>query len=219
MLKLHILILLLASSASIGCGNNGHIKSFNPIIIDTSITKAESHLLQAYPEFTKGVQLPSIENGVDSFEYRLWLHVSADIINLIRIRYDSSSWIISESIIWNHIPDYHFNRFDTINHLLETVVDSMTSRNIKPTIKISEFIDSLQYYNLEQAPSNIEIEGSHNIGTDAWGYTFELSNKHNYRIITYTCPGNIISLEDFHKSISNFLKFLHQTLNTNFTPC
>jgi hypothetical protein len=98
MTGLQFFIILLATIRFISCEEKWSGKKFNAIIADSSL-RHENDLLQAYPDFTRKVNLPSIESGVDSFEYRFWLHVEADIINLIRIRYDNSRWLMTETII------------------------------------------------------------------------------------------------------------------------
>jgi hypothetical protein len=218
MTKLHFFIVLLATICSVSCEQKGSVRNFKAIIADTSLGY-ENDLLQAYPDFTRKVNLPSIESGVDSFEYRFWLHVEADIINLIRIRYDNSKWLLTETIIYSHIPDYDFDRFSSKNHLLETVVDSTHTRSIVPKIAMHSFIDSLQSYNFEEAPSNIEIASSFSLPTDAWTYTIELAAKNGHRMIIYTCPGGAESLREFHSTVSRFLDFIRVNLNIKFTPC
>lgn len=165
------------------------------------------------------MHLPSIERGGDSFEWRLWLHVSTDIINLIRIRFTLSSWTISETIIWSHIPDYEFRRNDTVNHLLSTVIDSSTTRLVVPVLPVNQFIDSLNYYNLQQAIPNSQINNSFQLSTDAWNYTFEIADGRNYRIITYVCSGGIVPDEAFHAKIRQFLRFIRNQLSIKFRPC
>jgi hypothetical protein len=218
MTKLQFLIMLLATICFVSCEQKGSVKNFKAIIADTSLGH-ENDLLQAYPDFTRKVNLPSIESGVDSFEYRFWLHVDADIINLIRIRYDNSKWLLTETIIYSHIPNYDFDRFSSKNHLLETVVDSALTRSIVPKIAINSVIDSLQSYNFEEAPSNIEIASSFSLPTDAWTYTIELAAKNSHRMIIYTCPGGAESLQEFHSTVSRFLHFIRVNLNVKFTPC
>jgi hypothetical protein len=218
MTRLQYFIMLLAIICIISCEEKGSGQKFKAIIADTSLGH-ENNLLQAYPDFTRKVNLPSIESGVDSFEYRFWLHVEADIINLIRIRFDNSRWVVTETIIYSHIPAYDFDRYSTKNHLLETVVDSTHTRSIVPKIAINSFIDSLQSYNFEEAPSNIQIAGSFSLPTDARTYTIELAAKNSHRMIIYTCPGGAESLHEFHSTVSRFLEFIQVTLNIKFSPC
>lgn len=202
----------------ISCEEKRSGQRFKAIITDSSLGH-EYDLIQAYPDFTRKVNLPSIERGVDSFEYRFWLHVEANIINLIRIRYNNSKWLFTETMIYSHIPDYKFDRFSTKNHLLETVVDSIHTRSIVPRISIKAFIDSLQSYNFEEAPSNLEIANSFYLPTDAWTYTIELAAKNSHRMIIYTCPGGAETLQEFHSTVSRFLDFIRVNLNIKFTPC
>ena len=219
MLNQQIITPFLFSFLLISCVDNSQGKAFRPIVSDTPTTRFERHMAEAFSDFTKKLNLPPITNGVDSFEYRFWLHVNANIINLIRIRHDHNSWTMTETIIWSHIPENNYSPFDTTNQLLETLVDSTKTRKIKPNISVASFIDSLQFYNLEQAPLNSEIEGSFALSTDAITQTFELADKLGYRRITYTCPGSIVSLENFHNSVYKLLKFLKRSLNIKFKLC
>ena len=185
---------------------------------DSSVNVSENNLLEALPGFTEKIGLPLIQAGVDSFEYRLWCPNKNGIINLIRIRYFGQAWDISETMIWSHIPEYDFRKDDTINHLLETIVDSTRVRQLNPDISVNRFIDSLQYYNLQEAPSNLEIRRSVLLPTDSWRYTFEMADSKHYRLIEYNC-GEATSLEQFHHSVEGLLRFLKRSLNVEFRDC
>ncbi|RYD74091.1 MAG: hypothetical protein EOP53_18940 [Sphingobacteriales bacterium] len=189
---------------------------------DTSMVNEYKQLNIAFKDVTQKIDLPLINNGVDSFEYRFWLNGgsgSGDLINLIRIRFDSAAWIISETLIWSHIPEYEYKKGDTVNHLLETVVDSTKTRIITPLISISAFIDSLQQHNLEQAPLSLDIKKSFAQHMDGNGQTIELADKHQYRKIFYTCPITITGLQDFHQSMKSLFLFLQRNLKIKFVPC
>ena len=219
MLNTRYYLLLLIISTLPCCDSPLPTINIRAVIPDSSVLASENDLFEAYPDFTKKVGLPSIEEGVDSLEYRLWCHVSANIINLIRIRYSDSGWNISETMIWSHIPEYDiFDKKDTLNHLLTVVVDSTRVRELKPDISMNRFMDSLQYFNLQEAPSNLEILGSISLPNDSWRYTFEIADSRNYRIIEYNC-GEVRSLSEFHQKINGLFRFLKQRLAVNFRNC
>ena len=77
------------------------------------------------------------------------------------------------------------------------------------------FIDSIQYFNLQEAPSNAEISSSISIGTDSWRYTFELADKVHYRIIEYNVGGGT-DLKAFHQRVWGLLFFLKRQLKVEF---
>lgn len=186
-----------------------------PVQPDSSVLAADNDLFAAMPLFTSQLQLPSIEHGVDSFEYRLWCPVASNVINLIRIRYDQQRWIFTETHIWSHIPDHPFRRGDTVNYLLQTIVDSFHTNMLTPRIPVQTLIDSLQYFNLQEAPSNADIASSTGMVTDSWRYTFELADKVHYRIIEYNV-GEVRDLKPFHQSVWALLYFLKRQLNVTF---
>jgi hypothetical protein len=76
MTRLEYFIMFVAIICFISCEEKRSAQKFKAIIVDTSLGH-DYELLQAYPDFTRKVTLPSIESGVDSFEYRFWLHVEA----------------------------------------------------------------------------------------------------------------------------------------------
>lgn len=188
------------------------------VLSDSTTSMVDKDLFEAFPIFTEKVGLPSIQNGAELLEYRLWMTVSSDIINLIRINYGNKGWQITETIIWSHIPEYKWKRNDTVNHLLTTVIDSTRTRQLVPDISLDRFMDSLQYFNLQEAPANLEIQQSISLPTDGWRYTFEIADTEHYRIIEYNC-GQVNSLIDFHRKIKRLLQFLKQHLKVEFRNC
>lgn len=200
------------------CNSRVSTLKINRVLSDSSVSTVDNDLFESFPAFTKNVGLPSIQDGADFLEYRLWMNVSADIINLIRIHYTNERWQVSETIIWSHIPEYEWKRNDTVNHLLATIVDSTRTRQLVPDISLDRFIDSLQYFNLQEAPPNLEIQKSISLPTDSWRYTFEIADKDQYRIIEYNC-GEVHSLIDFHRKVERLLQFLKQHLKVEFRNC
>jgi hypothetical protein len=201
--------------ACISCDPVARPIPLKPVQPDSSVLAADNDLFAATPLFTRQLQLPSIEHGVDSFEYRIWCPESADVINLIRIRHEQQGWIITETHIWSHIPEHRYRRGDTVNYLLQTIVDSSHTTVLTPRIAVQAFIDSLQYFNLQEAPSNAAIASSTGMVTDSWRYTFELADKVHYRIIEYNV-GDVRGLKAFHQSIWALLYFLKRALNVSF---
>ncbi|RYY64230.1 MAG: hypothetical protein EOO13_18735 [Chitinophagaceae bacterium] len=200
-----------------GCKLKQDVRPFNAISTDTTIDK---HFDIALEYLTKKLPLPSIRKGVDSFEYRFWLSgAEPGLTNLIRIRFEESSWLITETRIWSHIPAYPFNRKDTVNHLLETVIDSVKSAPIVANIDMTTLIDSLQYFNLESASTYKEIRNSFSPHMDGWSHSIELADRQHYRLISYPCPISITGLHNFHKSMKSLFAFLQRSLPINFLPC
>jgi hypothetical protein len=210
-----LLYLHLLAYAFVGCDPVIRSIPFKAVQPDSSVLLDDNDLLEAMPLLTRQLQLPSIEHGVDSFEYRLWCPKHADLINLIRIRFDRGKWMITETAIWSHIPDHAFRRDDTVNYLVQTIVDSVHTNVLEPRIAMQTFIDSLQYFDLQEAPSNAEISSSISIGTDSWRYTFELADKVHYRIIEYNV-GEVRNLKPFHQRVSAMLYFLKRQLKVEF---
>jgi len=198
-----------------GCDAGVRSIPVRPVMPDSSVLAADNDLFAAMPVLTMQLQLPSMEGGVDSFEYRLWCPKDADLINLIRIRYDEGKWLITETAVWSHIPEHGFRRGDTVNYLVQTIVDSFRTHVLTPRIAMQVFIDSLQYFNLQEAPSNAAITASASMDTDSWRYTFELADKVHYRIIEYNV-GGVTDLKVFHQRVWGLLFFLKRQLKVEF---
>ncbi len=209
------LCLIMLACVFVACDPGARSIAIKPVRVDSSVLAADNDLFEAMPLLTRQLQLPSIEQGVDSFEYRLWCPKHDEQLNLIRIRYDGGKWVITETSIWSHIPDHRFRRGDTVNYLKQTIVDSVHTNTLMPRIPMQAFIDSLQYFNLQEAPSNAEISSSVSIGTDSWRYTFELADKVNYRIIEYNVGGGT-DLKAFHRRVWRLLFFLKRQLKVEF---
>ena len=218
MLRLTLLILVIFSFVLAFCDSSTSGTHITPVIADNSVTASQNKLFESMPQFTRLINLPSMQSGVDSLEYRLWLHVSADIICLIRIQNVNSSWEISETVIESHIPEYRYNQNDTINHLLETIIDSISTRKLTPNIQLPDFLDSMQYFNLQEAPLNIRIQKAYSLPADSWRYTFEVADSKNYRIIEFNCA-EYFDLHEFKTKMIQMLQFLKRTLGVEFTDC
>jgi len=176
--------LLVLTICLIRCGQDRSNVNFRAVIADSLALPSQIYLFEAMPKVTSQLNLPSIREGVDSLEYRLWLNGgSGDVINLIIIRYKNPDWLISETTVWSHIPKYEFKWNDSINQLLQTVVDSTHTRILKPDISITKFLDSLRYFNLQEAPPGPKVIGSVALSTDSWRHVFEVADKRNYRMI------------------------------------
>ncbi|AXY75394.1 hypothetical protein D3H65_15990 [Paraflavitalea soli] len=84
-----------------------------------------------------------------------------------------------------------------------------------PSIPLQRFIDSLQYFNLQEGPSNAAISGSQSMDTDSWRYIFELADKNHYRIIEYNVS-SVNGLRPFHERVWGLLFFLKRQLGVEF---
>jgi len=216
---LRAFIIFLFMTGLIGCKEHIRQRTFLPVLSDTSTNKRNEGFDIALKDLTQRLHVPLLNNGVDSFEYRFWFAVDYNLMNFIRIYYDNSSWKISEILVWSHIPPYEFNKHDTINHLLETVIDSTKTRFLLPVNGMEDFIDSLQSYKLEQAPPSLMIENSIPLAMDGFSHTIEIAGKSNYRRIIYNCPAHPIGLHKFHESIKQLFYFLEGDLNIKFAFC
>ena len=179
-------------------------------------------LFEALPNVTKKLNMPLLQNGVDSFELRIWCPFKNGNLyseqNIITIRYFDKAWRLTQTHVWEKNPEYLFSRNDTVNHLLDTEIDSSKTTLLFPKDQVQAFIDSLSNFNLLNAPRQDSISKTIFPNQDGYRFIFEIATKDSYRMIDYNC-GSTQGLEGFHKMIGKLLDFLRRQLSIEIWHC
>lgn len=213
MFKLCFLFLLFSCDST---QKGNEISTNHPETIDD---RDQRRFVEAMDNITTKLNLPTLRNGVDSFELRIWCPMSANQHDVISIRYIYSQWNISETYVWETYPDHDFKKNDTSNHMLDVNIDSTKSKSIHLKIDNEKFIDTLLNTYIFSFPKKEDLEGSFLIGYDSYRYVFEIARKNNYTMIDYDCGGEIQGKEELHYKIKNFLNFIRRQLNDKIPQC
>jgi hypothetical protein len=182
-------------------------------------SRKQRQFADAMDNITAKLNLQNLKKGVDSFELRIWCLMSADVQNIITIRYIYSQWNISETYVWETYPDRQYRRNDTANHLLDVIIDSTKSKSIHPKIDKGKFIDTLLRRYIFNFPEKADFEGSFGIGYDSYRYIFEIAEKNKYNMLDYDCGGEIYDKEELHDKIKNLLNFIRRQLDEKIPQC
>ena len=186
MLMRHTLIFILAIVVLLSCNSTDTStknEPFSPPTVDT-IKLARQ---KAFSEQASKLNLTPIENGVDSFEMRIWVGSMLVEHDLVILKYIDTSWLTQKI--------RYYKSEDGVTHFKK-------EKLAKPTISLALLIDSLKQMQLEKIVSQEEIPNFVDNVVDGVTYNLEIATKGNYRLLTYHCP------EHFAKTESNNKKFL-----------
>lgn len=179
---LFCIFILLAS-----CNNDAPNISLHPVKSDTTKSEYGYDILEVLPETTSKINLTSIKNGTDSFEFRFWLPTKdLQTINVLSIKYADNKWVSTLTSFLAVMPDYDFKRFDTTNYFRQETITNLTSKTVTPNIKIESIIKQLSEFDFQNSPNNSEIEFGQAPSTGGTRYIMEFADKKNYRVIHYT---------------------------------
>ena len=210
----HITILFCICTLLASCNADTSNIYLRPVKSDTTKSKYGHDIIEILPETTSKLNLASLQNGTDSFEFRFWLPAKdLEIINVLSIKYTDNKWVSTLTTFLPVIPDHEFKRFDTTNYLRQETITNLTSKIVNPNIKIELIIQQLSKFDFQNAPSNSEIELGQTASTGGTRYLMEFADKNNYRVIHYTnyprYPGKI----PFDDNLLKFLEFIKKHYN------
>lgn len=209
-----ILITILVSIVS--CRDEDHL-ALKPVKADSSFSKSGHDIAEILPSITNKLNLTSITNGVDSFEFRFWLpEEKLDTISVLSIKNVRSKWESKISKFVAIIPDYEFKRGDTTNYLRLATIKLISTSNISPNININLIIDTLAMLDLQNSPSNAKIEEGQEFASGDIRYTLEFADKNNYRALYYSTGSRNVGLAEFDKTFEQFLHFIKRHYKANF---
>jgi hypothetical protein len=176
-----------------------NFKTYSDTTLIYGVSKHEWH-----QKLTDAFNLPRIDQGVDSFEMRLWCSLSmTDIRTITILRYSDSTWKLTETRYWvQNMRNWNKNS--------KYILDSLITKNIIPGSAFSTIINSIQKFELNTLPTQDKIPGFHNGVSDGMNYQIEIATKNYYHRLSYANP---FHYQDKHnKKISNFLMFCKTNL-------
>ena len=191
------------------CNDDASNISLRPVKSDTTKSIYGNIILEVLPETTTKINLATIKNGTDSFEFRFWLPAKdLQTINVLSIKYVGNKWVSTLTSFLPVMPDHDIKRFDTTNHFRQESITNLTTKTVTPNINIESIIKRLSEFNFQNSPNNSEIELGQSPSTGGTRYIIEFADKKNHRVIHYIkyprYPNNIPFDDDFLK----FLEFI-----------
>jgi hypothetical protein len=211
-----VVVLIVRFHMCTDTGRLGMIKEKKIYSREEKIDRKQRQFVEALDDITAKLHLPNLKQEVDSFELRVWCPMSAYWQDIIRIRYIDSYWDFSQMSVWMSYPDWEIDRYDTVNHLMEVVIESTRSKTIVPNEKVA---DSILNRFIIHFPKHADLEGSFTIGMDSYRYIFEIAKKDSYQMLDYDCGGDIIDKEELHHKINELINFLRRQLNGEIPAC
>ncbi|WP_207492506.1 hypothetical protein [Aridibaculum aurantiacum] len=154
--------------------------------------------------------------GTDSFELRIL--VPSGIANIISIRSARSQWYFTKTSVWETFPEYEYQRRDTTNYLLQSVVDSAKTYSLKPKLPLPEFIDTLNRY-LDRLPYDLNLSETYAPSTGTSNLVFEVATKDKYKFLKCYCRGSILTDKAQYDHVENLLNYLRKYLDAYIPNC
>lgn len=209
--KLFFFISLILISL-LSCRRNPKQILLKSVSIDTTISQWGEPILSALPANSEKLKLHPITNGTDSFEFRFWLpNKETDVINILCIRYSNDQWI---SDLASFHPKYPDTR-DRYERFKEIEIEDYKQASTNVDLNINQVIDSLSILDLQNAPSNSEIEKEINEG-GMTRYILEFADKKHYRVIHYFWPSKTPKNIEFDKKFTAFIGLIRKNYKIDF---
>ena len=203
-------ILIIIFNFLISCKQENRA-TLNPVRVDTSLSKHGLDILEVLPLTLKNLNLPQINKGVDSFEFRFWLpQKNLDTINILTIKYTANGWSSTLTLFLSVLPEHEYRRGDTTNYFRQSSIKFATTSYIIPDIDINLIVDSLAYFDLQNSPLTTEIEQGQVLSSGDIRYILEFADKKNYRVLHYLKARRNSGATAFDKTFEQFLSFINR---------
>ena len=208
-----ILIFIVLSIVS--CKHENHL-ALKQVKTDSSFSKSGQDILELLPLTTDKLNLLQINKGVDSFEFRFWIpEKNLDTIDILSIHYSSNKWESTLTKFVAVLPKLEIRRGDSTNYFKQETINHINTLSIKPNININAIIDTLANYDLQNSPSNSEIEAGQAYSSGDIRYILEFADKTNYRVLHYLRASRNSGLSAFDKNFEQFLNFIKSYYKIN----
>jgi hypothetical protein len=175
---------------------------------DTSKTHQPDIFYEIKKKMVSELKLQPLENGIDSFEFRLWAKLEiADLQQLYVIKKNENKWNCIHYIF--KITHTGRPNISDIERLTSFKIVSQSAENIKPKTSWSEFFKKIEAENIYKLPSQGDIENFENIVNDGITYYVELADTSHYKFISYNCPDVYADKYEECQQFVNFLKIFN----------
>ena len=149
-------------------------------------------------QVTKVLNYSTLNNGVDSFELRLWTDLGhTDFKSVKVLKYEDSNWHFSETRYWISGDSIYPNRGSKV------FLDSGNIEFSRLTVPISLLLDSLYKLDFNTFLDQEKIPGFVDNVADGLYYNLEIATKNYYRHLFYHEPNRY-----YDSSNKNFCRIL-----------
>lgn len=160
------------------------------------------------------LNLNLLENGVDSFELRLWTRIEAtNGGQVLVIKKTNNQWVCLDYtyLISQYGSPAKQGWFD---YATSFTIDTFWVSKKQPNTNWPLFLKAINKEKIYELPAQSDIEGWENRVSDGKTYCIEFANKEKYRFYWYNCPD--IYEEKFKECfhMTNILKIF----DTEFGP-
>lgn len=188
------------------CNDDAPNISLRPVKSDTTKSKYGHDILEILPETTSKINLASITNGTDSFEFRFWLPAkNLQTINVLSIKYVDNKWVSTLTSFLPVLPEHDFKPNDTTNYFRHETITNLTTKTIIPNINIESIVKQLAEFDFQNSLTNAKIEFGQTLSSGDTRYLLEFADKQNYRVIHYLNASKNSNKIPFDE---NFIKFI-----------
>lgn len=142
----------------------------------------DSVLVQHLASKAKALNLPQLNQGVDSFELRVWYGMAiVSPHHLVTFRYQKPNWTVSRTDYWLS-DEWTDGKPTTISF------DSSVSYATQATSSAGELLKHIQLFRLDTFPDQKDIPGFDDRVGDGTFYQIELATSRYYKAISYRNP-------------------------------
>jgi len=210
-----VILVLSALSCQIAIKEPPNKKPFISYVSDSSITHRPDYLSIELSNLSSELNLSKIDNGVDSFEMRIWIAGIFTEQNLYIIKINSSGLSSCQIRYYDRSPYQGEKKLDPkIPDIFMMVVDSFVSNRVEYRIDPSKFLDSINEMGLVNIPSQEEIPGFTDNVADGTFVTFEIATNKYYKRLRYHCPAYYAKKGDLNsQKVINLLNFIVRNFN------
>jgi hypothetical protein len=183
---MHVIILICLIPVLAACKNQQLADQKNIRIADTTFTRdipltskgdtVRHHRIVQI--FENSLGLPSLENGVEQKEIRVWYNYARqDSAQLVRLRESANGWTAQ-------LYTFKISFAGTTDSIV-SVGKSVRAGN--PSSGWKQFIDSLERYGILTLPDYNKLE-NYRLAMDASSTYVQVADKHQYRLYGYIIP-------------------------------
>ena len=185
-MRISSILLLLLLTSLFACKNNKDNTKLLLEIPDTSKTHYPDIYYEVNKRAVDQLSLNKLENGVDTFELRLWAKV--EVTNggqVFVIRKIDNQWTCTHYYYIESEGKFNSNIFTQITNF---TIDTFWVKKEKPKTSWDSFFKAVEKENIYGLPIQSDIKGFKPIVDDGFTYCIEFATKSKYKFYWYNCP-------------------------------